>query len=363
MKSAAERATLFAHDQSEMHTVPNNIVFSRRSFILMSLTLAACKGGSDIVELSGSTMGTSYTVTGVDHNRNVDQAALKKALETSLAQVNAQMSNWDASSEVSRFNALRSTAPVTVSEGFAEVVRASREINAASAGQFDITLGPVIEAWGFGSKGGGRPATAEANALAAARKVSGQTAGLKVDGTQISKSHPEAELYLPSIGKGYGVDQMAKVVASFGISDFMVEIGGDLYVSGRNADSMDWQIGIETPTAYTRSAYQVASVTNMGMATSGDYRNYFERDGERFSHIIDAHTGAPITHKTASATVLAENTMLADAWSTAMLVLGTKRGLEIANQRDIAVLFIDRSTDAENGFASVASDKFKQLQA
>ena len=122
----------------------------------------------------------------------------------------------------------------------------------------------------------------------------------------------------------------------------MVEIGGDLYVSGRNADGLDWQIGIETPDALNRQAYQVASVSNLGMATSGDYRNYFEQDGKRYSHIIDARTGRPITHRTASVTVLAESAMLADAWATALLVHGTQRGLEIANQRDLAVLFIDR---------------------
>ena len=342
-----------------------NIVFSRRSFILMSLTtLAACKGGAELVELSGSTMGTSYSVTALDHDRSVDKAALKQALEQSLAEVNAQMSNWDARSEVSRFNAFKSTDPMTVSEGLARVVSAARDVNAASDGQFDITLGPVIEAWGFGAKGGLSGSAPDAAVLAAARTVAGQTDGLDVSGTQLRKSHPDTEIYLPSIGKGYGVDQLAKVAREFGLSDFMVEIGGDIYVSGRNADGMNWQIGIETPDARTRQAYQVASVSNLGMATSGDYRNYFERDGKRFSHIIDAKTGEPITHKTASVTVLTENTMLADAWATALLVLGTERGLEIADQQNLAVLFIDRSGKAgDNGFASTPSRRFQELQA
>ncbi|MEM9630395.1 MAG: FAD:protein FMN transferase [Pseudomonadota bacterium] len=347
-----------------MVTVPTNITFSRRSFILMSLTLAACKGGADVLELSGSTMGTSYSVTGVDHDRIVDKAALKQALEKSLAQVNAQMSNWDVASEVSRFNASRSTEPMKVSDELAKVVSASREINSASDGQFDITLGPVIEAWGFGAKNSTRHVEPDPAALAAAYEVAGQTDGLHVDGNYLRKSNPGTQIYLPSIGKGHGVDQMAEVVKSFGLSDFMVEIGGDVYVSGKNADGMKWQIGIEAPDTLARSAYQVASVSNLGMATSGDYRNYFEQDGVRYSHIIDAHTGRPITHRTASVTVLAENTMQADAWATAMLVLGTKRGLEIANERDLAVLFIDRSAETGNkGFVSTTSDRFAQLQA
>ena len=344
--------------------MPTNITFSRRSFILMSLTLAACKGGADVLELSGSTMGTSYSVTAIDHDRTVDKAALKQALEKSLLAVNAQMSNWDATSEVSRFNALNSTAPMKVSDSLAKVVSASQEINRASEGQFDITLGPVIEAWGFGAKNTGRHTEPDAATIAAAYEVAGQTDGLKVNGNTLSKSHPGTQIYLPSIGKGHGVDQMAEVVKGFGLSDFMVEIGGDVYVSGRNADGMNWQIGIETPDAHSRTPYQVAGVSNLGMATSGDYRNYFEQDGVRFSHIIDAHTGRPITHKTASVTVLAENSMLADAWATAMLVLGTERGLEIANQRDLAVLFIDRDANAGNkGFVSTTSKRFAQLQA
>jgi len=345
--------------------VATNIVFSRRSFILMSLTtLAACKGGTEIVALSGSTMGTSYSVTALDHDRSVDTAALKQALEKSLLEVNAQMSNWDARSEVSKFNAFKSTDPMTVSDGLAQVVNAARTVNAASDGQFDITLGPVIEAWGFGAKGGPSGDAPDAAVLSAARGVSGQTTGLQVNGRQLRKSHPDTEIYLPSIGKGYGVDQLAKVVREFGLSDFMVEIGGDIFVSGRNADNMKWQIGIETPDARTRQAYQVASVSNLGMATSGDYRNYFERDGKRFSHIIDAKTGWPITHTTASVTVLTENTMLADAWATALLVLGNERGLQIADQQDLAVLFIDRSVEAgDNAFASTSSRRFKELQA
>lgn len=344
--------------------MPTNIKFSRRSFILMSLTLAACKGGAEVVELSGSTMGTSYSVTALDHDRSIDKAALRDAIETSLLNVNAQMSNWDASSEVSRFNAHASSEPMRVSQDLAKVVQAAKDVHAASEGQFDITLGPVIEAWGFGAKGGHGHSQPAGDKLAAAIAAAGQTGGLSVSGNRIGKSRPDTQIYLPSIGKGYGIDKMAEVAKSFGLKDFMVEIGGDLYVSGRNADGLDWQIGIESPDALDRQAYKVASVSNLGMATSGDYRNYFEQDGRRYSHIIDAKTGRPITHRTASVTVLAESAMLADAWATALLVHGTERGLEIANQRDLAVLFIDRSdAAADKGFVTTASNTFAALQA
>lgn len=344
--------------------MPTDILFSRRSFILMSLSLAACKGGADILELSGSTMGTGYSVTGVDHDRQVDKAALQKVIEERLASVNAQLSNWDPASEVSRFNASNSTSPMQVSEGLAKVVQASKDVHHASEGQFDITLGPVIEAWGFGARKPGIATEPDMLVLAAAKGSAGQTDGLEVDGASLRKTRPDTQIYVPSVGKGYGVDQIAAVVRSFGLTDFMVEIGGDIYVAGRNADGMKWQVGIESPNALARQTFQVASVSNLGMATSGDYRNYFEHDGKRYSHIIDAHTGRPITHRTASVTVLADSTMMADAWSTALLAAGTERGLEIANQHNLAVLFIDRRSDAPNsGFVTATSNRFQALQA
>lgn len=339
--------------------------FSRRSFLVMStLALAACKRGAALLELSGSAMGTSYTIAAVDHDGRVDKAALEAAVAQTLARVNAQMSNWDQTSEVSRFNATRSTAPIAVSTELAEVVGTAVDVSRASEGQFDISLGPVIEAWGFGATGGFLGSEPSATKLAAARNAAGQTETLVVGESFLQKQKPETEIYLSSIGKGFGVDQLARTVASFGLEDFMVEIGGDLYLSGNNNDGKAWQIGIESPDAASRQAFEIAKVSNMGMATSGDYRNYFEQDGQRFSHILDAKTGRPVTHKTASVTVLAENAMLADAWATAMLALGSERGLKIANERDLAVMFIDRqNTSGDNGFAPRTSDRFATLQA
>lgn len=340
-----------------------NMKFSRRSFMLMTLALAACKRGAVALELSGSTMGTSYSIIAMDADGSVDQAALQKAVDASLLKTNTQMSNWDATSEVSRFNAAADTDGFSISPELAEVVAAAQDINLASDGQFDVTLGPVIETWGFGAPGVQTQTPTEAQ-LATALESVGQAERLHLSGTNLSKSHPDTQIYLSSIGKGYGVDQVTKVVKSFGLNDFMVEIGGDLYVSGLNSDGMPWQIGIESPDALTRQAHQIASVSNLGMATSGDYRNYFEQDGTRYSHILDARTGRPITHHTASVTVLAENAMLADAWATALLVLGTERGLQIANERDLAVLFIDRDANAgDDSFATTASKRFITLKA
>lgn len=364
MKSQEYSATVVANDLSEAVKVTPSMKFSRRGFIVSALALSACKRGAALLELSGNTMGTSYSIAAVDHERSVDKAALNSAISATLSKVNAQMSNWDASSEVSRFNSASSITPITVSPELAQVVAAAADVSRATDGQFDITLGPVIEAWGFGAKSPLATHEPSAAVLAQALDAAGQTESLRANTASLQKSRSDTQIYLSSIGKGFGVDEVARTVASFGIKDFMVEIGGDLYLAGANTDGQPWQIGIESPDAVSHQAYDIAQVSNMGMATSGDYRNYFEKDGQRFSHIIDAKTGRPVSHNTASVTVLAENAMLADAWATAMLVVGSKRGLEIANDRDLAVMFIDREGKAgQKGFKTASSTRFAALQA
>ncbi len=335
---------------------------SRRSFVLSAMCLAACKPGSAVLELTGNTMGTHYTVVGIDHDRSVSKDALQAAVDSSLANVKRLMSNWDAGSEVSLFNASNNTSALTVSSELAQVIEAAEKVHAESDGYFDVTLGPVIEAWGFGANGR-RATTPDPTTVADALGNAGQ-GRLTVTGNQIRKSDPATQVFLSSIGKGFGVDHVAAAVADFGLQDFMVEIGGDLYVSGKNADAVSWQIGIESPNPLEPGVFEIAKASNLGMATSGDYRNYFEENGQRFSHIIDPHTGRPVTHTTTSVTVLAENAMLADAWATALLAMGTDRGMKIAQSRDIAALFIDR--DAASGQVShskTATPRFQSLQA
>lgn len=333
---------------------------SRRSFLVMALAAAACKRGAAIIDLSGTTMGTSYTIVALDDSRRLDKQDVAAAVDGKLARVTALMSNWDTESEVSRFNAQRSTRPMQVSAELVEVVAAAQQVNRASDGQFDITLGPVIEAWGFGSEASG-PKQPDAQAQAVALSASGRTQRIAIDGSTLRKTDPDTKLFLSSIGKGFGVDEVARTLKSMGLTDFMVEIGGDLYTAGINPDAAPWQIGIESPDALSQTAYRIAKVSGLGMATSGDYRNYFEQDGQRYSHILDAHTGRPITHRTASVTVLAENAMFADAWATALLALGSERGMEIAQDQQLAAFFIDRS--AAGDFSVRSSDRFASLQA
>lgn len=334
---------------------------SRRTFLILSTAaLAACKAETDVLKLSGSTMGTTYHVVAIPGAKKVDEAALDKAIRSALLDVNAQMSNWDAGSEISRVNAAAAGESVTLSPELAGVLQAATDVHLASDGRFDVTVGPLIDAWGFGA-GAAVPHMPSDAAITQAMARTGQDRMLALSGGVLKKAANDAEIYLSAIGKGHGVDRVADAVRSLGISDFMVEIGGDLYAAGRNADGLPWQIGIESPVAGDRAVHSVAHVSGMGMATSGDYRNFFQDGDTRYSHIIDPATGRPITHRTVSTTVLTENAMLADAWATAMLVLGRERGLEIAEEQGLAVVFIDR--EPGKGFTTTASSRYTSLQA
>ncbi|MEM9438675.1 MAG: FAD:protein FMN transferase, partial [Pseudomonadota bacterium] len=221
-------------------------VISRRTLFFVPLALAACKDRTSIIELVGSTMGTTYSVVAVDRSGTLSRSKVQGAVDEVLTSVNAQMSNWDPSSEVSRFNAWSDTSDFMVSPEFASVMAAAKEVHGLSGGHFDVTIAPLIEAWGFGA-----PANVETipsdREIASALAAMGQADKITVASNALTKSDPAAQVYLSSIGKGYGVDAVGGALQALGIEDFMVEIGGDLLTAGVNPDGDAWRIGIETP--------------------------------------------------------------------------------------------------------------------
>lgn len=325
----------------------------------MTVAVAACKPGAEILRFSGVTMGTTYHVTAIDHDRSTDRAGIARGIEAALAQVSGEMSNWDAGSELSRLNAAAPGEAVAVSPALHRVLAGAEAVHRASDGRFDVTIGPLIDLWGFGAGADTPRLPAEAEIAQALSRV-GQGRAIRLEGTTVHKTAAGAGVYLSAIGKGHGVDRVADVLRGAGLRDFMVEIGGDIYAAGRNGDGAPWQIGVESPLPGLRDVARVLGVSGLGMATSGDYRNFFEAGGQRYSHIIDPTTGRPITHATVSATVLAEDAMLADAWATAMLTLGHVRGLEIAEAQGLGVLFIEATG---SGFVSHESSRLAALTA
>ena len=344
----------------------NSATFTRRTIMAMPLAfVAACKSPSQVIRITGFSMGTSYNIVAVDHTNLLDEQHVKTAVSGALTAVNTGMSNWDATSEISRLNASPAGSALSVSAELADVLNTASLVNRASEGRFDMTVGPLIELWGFGAPGapGAKRKPNEAEVIEARAKT-GLNDSLVLQHGTVEKTNSDAQVYLAGIGKGYGADHVGRAIEALGITDYLVEIGGDLYTAGRNPEGLPWQIGIEAPNVADRRVLEVVGVSGLGLASSGDYRNYFEEDGQRYSHLVDPATGRPVTHKTASATVLAENAMLADAWSTAMLILGRERGLEVAKAHGVAVKFIERDPNAAGlQFKMFASDAFSSLTA
>lgn len=336
------------------------LTMNRRAFVAMTLSLAACKNQKQIIDFSGVTMGTSYNVVVVDHDGKISRAEIQTAIDAALKTVTRRLSNWEVASEVARFNAAVVDLPVAVSDDLARVMTTAQAIHHASDGRFDTTIGPLIDLWGFGA--GGMMAVPNSDEIARALEASGQDKTIEVASGTVAKRQNDARIYLAGIGKGFGADRIGNVLETFGIADYLVEIGGDLYASGTNPDGLPWQIGIESPNPVDRSLAKVVRLAGMGLATSGDYRNFFEFDGQRFSHLIDPTTGYPVAHETTSATVLAADAMQADAWSTAMLVLGREHGLKVASDHGVAVHFIERSREGSiNDFKSYSSEAFQNI--
>lgn len=331
------------------------------SLIALALALAGCNpfaADRQVSTFKGKTMGTTYQVKAINLPDTVTQAELHTAIEASLKQVNNNLSNWHKTSEVSSFNASPSTSWTPVSDDFKIVMKEAFRIHNESNGRFDVTLAPLINLWGFGPKKQ-TDLPDDGRVRQALLKV-GMTRLLEFEANppRLRKRASDVSVNLSAIAKGFGVDRIARTLRDHGIDEYLVEIGGDMVARGRNGKDELWQVGIETPDAISRSIQLIVPVSDFGLATSGDYRNFVMKDGKRYSHILDPVTGKPVTHELASVTVLAENAMRADGLATAILVLGTQNGMELANRLMLPVFFIIRG---ENGFIEKRSVAFQTL--
>lgn len=306
---------------------------------------------------SGPTMGTSYQVRLVAPAAFTDAATLHGKIEQELKQVNQEMSTYIPDSEISKFNSSESTEWFTVSSSTAQVVATALELSKKSDGYYDITVMPLVNAWGFG------PAKRQDKAVEPERlrelleQVGYTKLEVRLDPPAIKKSHPKLQVDLSSIAKGHGVDRIAHLLQQEGYKDFFVEIGGEIRTAGKRADGEPWKVGIETPTTLQRDLQTILPLTDASLATSGDYRNAFVDGGVRYSHTIDPKTGQPVQHNLASASVVANNCAEADGWATVMLASGPDRALQIANENQLDVLLIIRQPDK---FELLPSDTFRQ---
>jgi thiamine biosynthesis lipoprotein len=331
--------------------------------LLLVFLLSAC--GNEAEEYpfiySGLTEGTSFHIKVSKLPESVVSEQLKHQIMALLDEINGQMSTYLEDSELSSFNQNTSTDWVPVSAPLFTVLKEAQRISRLTNGAFDVTVGSLVNLWGFGPDPMKFVAPDDALIQARLNKIGYKYLSIKEESLAVKKAIPDLYVDLSAIAKGYTVDQVGLLLEKNGITDYMVEIGGEISVRGKNANAAPWHIAIEKPTPDTRVIAKVVGISDIAMATSGDYRNFFEGDGIRFSHTIDPRTGRPITHKLASVTILSKTTMEADALATAIMVLGPDEGYKFAERNNIAALFIikkdsgfyEKSTRAFTGFTEL----------
>lgn len=333
----------------------------RKAFLLVFLAAAGCvpAGVRDTIHtFTGDTMGTTYTVkVAAEEMSGEGRAAVEKAIADELGAIDRSMSTWREDSELSKFNASTDTAPVEASPELIEVLRCAREVSAASGGAFDVTVGPLVELWGFGRSPVPDRAPSD-EAIAATRALVGYEK-LEIDpaaGT-IRKAVSGLRVDVGALAPGYGSDRIARALERLGYRNYMVELGGEVRTGGRKLDGQAWNIAIERPDVSGRDVYRALPLVDESLSTSGDYRDYYERDGVRYSHTIDPRTGRPIAHNLASISVIHKDCMSADAWATALDVLGPEEGLRLAREQGIPALFLVR--ESPGSFREVATPEFE----
>jgi len=324
-------------------------------------------GLSDRRELSGEVMGTYYSILYRPGPAREGSPGSTIKLETidqfvveAITAVDAMMSTYKPDSELSLFNASESTEWFDVSQELAETAALAIRIASGSDGAFDVTIAPLVDLWSFGPSPDPSHPTPSENEIASAREEMGlQHFLVRLAPPALKKSIPALSIDLSGIAKGYAVDQAGFVFESAGVKNYMIEIGGEIRARGERSPGQAWRIGVESPVAATRKVDRILGLHDASIATSGDYRNYFEVDGQRYSHLIDPRTGRPIAHRLASVSVIHESCAEADAWATALAVLGPEEGYAAAVKYDLAALFLIRS-DKGDRFEEKATPLFSE---
>ncbi len=332
-------------------------------FIIFLLNCSRKKELNNFISFNGYTMGTFYNIKIVDHrnlkvfNSELKVKEIKQDISDLLLKINNQMSTFKPDSELSCFNSYNKVDWFSVSLDTAKVIAQSLDVSEKSNGAFDVTVAPFVNLWGFGPKKNEYKIPTDELIEKSKKYIGYKKISVRFSPPSVKKEKPEIFCDLSGIAKGFAVDKVANYFDSIGITNYLVEIGGEIKVRGKNKDGDSWKIGIATPTSKP-GIQKIISLENSSMATSGDYRNYFEENGVRYSHTIDPRTGKPILHKLASVTIIHDLCMYADAMATAIDVLGPEQGYDLALKENLPVFLIIRE---ENGFIERISPEFKKI--
>ncbi len=321
----------------------------RSTFPWLVSCLVACRPGGEVEPLrfQGETMGTRYTVQIAEALSESDRIATARTIEKSLENVNRKMSSYLDDSELSRLNRTGAGESITVSPETFDVFLESQRISELTEGAFDVTVAPLVALWGFGPER--TPLTPPSQDMLEEVRARVGYGKLLIDddARTITKSIDGVECDLSAIAKGYAVDRVAERLEEKGIRSYMVEVGGEVRTLGKNAKGELWRVGIERPVPGTRALYRVVPLSGLSMATSGDYRNFYEVEGKLYSHLIDPRRARPVEHHLASVSVIDETCMRADGLASGLLVLGPEEGFELAARQDLTALFLIRTESGE----------------
>lgn len=289
---------------------------------------------------TGDAFGTSYAVKVVPEEGGAEQAAIQAVIAAEIALVNAQMSTYQDDSALSRLNVDSSTGPMAISSELLEVMQEAQRVHGVSGGAFDVTIGPLVNAWGFGPDLV-KPPTDEALKAAKVR-VGMDKVTLDATGMTVTRKAPGVYIDLSAIAKGYAVDRIGSAIEGLGHGRYLVEVGGEVRARGANRKGAPWSVGVEHPDGGAQDVAERVPLKDRSIATSGNYRNSRLVDGKVVTHILDARTGEPVSHGLGSVSVVHPSCMTADALATALYVLGADEGHALAERLGVAALFLTR---------------------
>lgn len=321
--------------------------------LILWISLTGCSASKDqIFQMNGPTMGTWYSIKVSQVPATVDMKSLELAVKAELDHIDLLMSTYKPESELSKLNRFEVNTEFGLSAETLEVLNISKSVWKLSDGAFDPTIGPLVNLWGFGPdiKHDAVPDAAEIQRLL--QSVGFDSIVLSDSG--VLKKSP-VSLDLSAVAKGYAVDKLALLLESLGVFHYLVEVGGELRAGLSKTEGKAWVVGVEKPSNGPQTAQAIINITEMAIATSGDYRNYFEQAGKRYSHTLNPKTGYPIEHHLASVSVIHKSCAYADAWATALTVLGPERGLALAEAQGLAVYMLVKEG---NGFVSLQTKEF-----
>lgn len=347
-----------------MHTLPflpaaqpTLSSFSGVGLLLISLLLSGCESPPPIQKIAGATQGTTYHVSYWSTQTESAVDTVKKAIDAELQRIDQVLSNYRSDSDIEHFNSTLSTEPQAVNTEIIHLIKEAQAANKASDGCYDLTIKPLFDLWGFKEDTLVIPEPAKLAEVLAEVGISQLEI---IDDQHLRKLKPTLRVDLSSIAQGYSVWRITQILEQHNISNYLAEIGGELQVRGTKPDKEAWRIALEKPVANERSLSKVITITRTtptSIMTAGTYRHYFDTEGKRYSHILNAKTGKPIEHHTVSVTVIDDDPTRADAWDTALLCIGRTAGIEAANRAGIAALFIEQHETIFTDYTSASFDK------